>query len=267
MNIQNRNPKISIIIAVYNGSDTMQACIDSVIGQKYTNKELIIIDGGSDDGTIELIRSYDNYIAYWVSEPDRGIYDAWNKGLERSSGEWICFLGSDDSLATCETLSKMVNILIQDKTIDFLSGKARLFNKDGKLKRIKGLPWQWSQFKRFMGVIVHPGALHCIRLFNYYGKFDTNYQIAGDYEFLLRAGPELNAKFIPEIVVNMSISGSSSRFPFKTCYEAFIIQKKSKYIGLFDAYINLIFILIKYYAGKIKYDLFWFLLKNSEQEK
>ncbi|MEQ1667696.1 MAG: glycosyltransferase [Sulfuriferula sp.] len=88
-------PLISIIIAVYNGKATLQQCIDSVVQQTYSNKELIIIDGGSKDGTVELLEENRNKFSYWESEPDRGIYNAWNKGLTQAKGEWICFLGAD----------------------------------------------------------------------------------------------------------------------------------------------------------------------------
>ena len=89
-------PLFTIIIAVFNGAKTLQQCIDSVAQQSYPNKQLIIIDGGSTDGTVELLQANDQSISYWVSEPDAGIYNAWNKGLKQANGEWICFLGADD---------------------------------------------------------------------------------------------------------------------------------------------------------------------------
>jgi glycosyltransferase involved in cell wall biosynthesis len=82
-------PLISVIVAVYNGAKTLQRCIDSVSDQTYPNKELIIIDGGSTDGTIEIIRSNQDQITYWQSEPDNGIYHAWNKALDHASGDGI----------------------------------------------------------------------------------------------------------------------------------------------------------------------------------
>ena len=267
MNIQNGSPLVSIIIAVYNGADTLEACLKSVIEQTYINKELIIIDGGSVDATVDLIRAYEKHITYWVSEPDRGIYDAWNKGLERSSGEWICFLGSDDSLATCNTLERMVDQINKDTSIEFLSGSARLYYSDGQLKRVKGKSWQWPQFKRNMGGIVHPGSFHSKNLFDCYGKFDTSYQIAGDYDFLLRMGPKLKASFFPEVVVNVGLSGASNKYAVKACLEAYKAHIQCDYINKREAQIYLLLILIKYYAGLIKYGIiirFRKLLKNFE---
>ncbi|MDA3897412.1 MAG: glycosyltransferase [Desulfobacteraceae bacterium] len=89
-------PKISIIVVVFNGAQTLERCLYSVVHQIYPCKELIIMDGGSTDGSVELLKRYDSQIKYWESKPDRGIYHAWNKALEHAEGEWICFIGSDD---------------------------------------------------------------------------------------------------------------------------------------------------------------------------
>lgn len=89
-------PIVSIIVSVLNGKTTLQQCIDSVERQTYPNRELIVIDGGSRDGTLELLAENGGKISAWVSAPDRGIYNAWNKGLALAQGKWICFLGADD---------------------------------------------------------------------------------------------------------------------------------------------------------------------------
>src|SRR3990172_6849742 len=100
-------PLISIIVAVYNGKATLQQCIDSVAQQTYPNKELVIIDGGSNDGTVELLEKNRSKFSYWISEPDRGIYNAWNKGLVQAHGEWVCFLGADDYLWDATVLGRI----------------------------------------------------------------------------------------------------------------------------------------------------------------
>ena len=91
-------PLISIVVSVFNGADTLQQCIDSVTDQTYPAVELIVIDGGSTDGTREILLRNASKLAYWVSEPDRGIYHAWNKALVHAQGDWISFLGADDYL-------------------------------------------------------------------------------------------------------------------------------------------------------------------------
>ncbi|MDL5501794.1 MAG: glycosyltransferase, partial [Candidatus Methanoperedens sp.] len=98
---------------VYNGAKTLQRCIDSVSNQSYLNKELIIIDGGSTDGTIEILRSSQDKITYWQSGPDNGIYDAWNKALDHARGDWICFLGSDDYLWKSNVFEEIMPHLVK----------------------------------------------------------------------------------------------------------------------------------------------------------
>ncbi|MGZ8195151.1 MAG: glycosyltransferase, partial [Methylosarcina sp.] len=85
---QTRLPLISIVVAVYNGREVLQQCVDSIASQTYKNKELIVIDGGSKDGTVDLLMKNQDRIGYWLSEPDKGIYNAWNKALPKVRGEW-----------------------------------------------------------------------------------------------------------------------------------------------------------------------------------
>ena len=135
-------PLITIIIAVFNGAKTLQQCIDSVAQQSYSNKQLIIIDGGSSDGTVDLLQANDQSISYWVSEPDKGIYSAWNKGLLKAEGEWICFLGADDYFLGVQALEMMsthlelipINILV-------VYSQIMLVNHQGDNLYSVGEPW------------------------------------------------------------------------------------------------------------------------------
>ena len=111
----NSQPRISIITTTLNAEATIEATILSVATQSYRNFEHIIIDGGSTDRTLELIRQHANKLSYWVSEPDSGIYDAMNKGISRSTGDWLYFLGADDILLNC--LHRVVPALTDAHTI------------------------------------------------------------------------------------------------------------------------------------------------------
>lgn len=113
-------PKITIITAVYNRVDKIEQCISSVVSQTYDNFEYIIIDGGSTDGTVDVIKKYDEQIAYWYSGPDSGIYDAWNKGLSRATGEYINFIGSDDAMLGTRVLENVVEKIKPED--DFICG-------------------------------------------------------------------------------------------------------------------------------------------------
>ena len=97
--------KISIVTVSYNAAETIEQTISSVVNQTYENIEYIIIDGGSTDGTVDIIRKYEDRIAYWVSEPDKGIYDAKNKGIDAATGDYIYFLGADDILLNLPIIS------------------------------------------------------------------------------------------------------------------------------------------------------------------
>lgn len=197
-------PLISIIVAIFNGKATLQQCIDSVAQQTYPNKELIIIDGGSTDGTIELLEENRNKFSYWISEPDHGIYNAWNKGLAQAHGEWICFFGADDYLWDATVLERVVAQLVMlPASIRVAYGQIMLISDDGQMPYSIGEPWERVKesfrSKHFMD-IPHVGTMHRRSLFEQHGKFDESFRIAGDYELLLRELKSGDAVYIPEII-------------------------------------------------------------------
>ena len=206
-------PLITIIIAVFNGAKTLQQCIDSVSQQSYANKQLIIIDGGSTDGTVELLQANDQSISYWVSEPDKGIYNAWNKGLLQAKGEWICFIGADDYFWDSLVLERMsTQLLIVPLNIRVVYGQIMLLNIDGENLYKIGKPWLKvkKRFKQIM-CIPHPGLMHRSSLFEQHGQFDESFRIAGDYELLFRELQTANAMFIPNLItIGMREGGVSS---------------------------------------------------------
>jgi glycosyltransferase involved in cell wall biosynthesis len=201
------NKKISIIISVLNAHKTLKACLESIINQNFTDWELIIIDGGSTDPTLEIIKDYSEFLSYWISEKDTGIYNAWNKALKKSNGEWICFIGSDDILLpnSLENLYKLANI----NDVNFICSRVMMVNESGINVGAIGKRWNYYNFKNGLG-IVHCGALHHKSLF-YENYFDETYKIAGDFEFLLRVGKFIKPAFLNEITVEMCNSGVSRR--------------------------------------------------------
>ncbi|WP_219995008.1 glycosyltransferase family 2 protein [Thermodesulfovibrio sp. Kuro-1] len=210
-------PLITVITVVLNGEKYLEQTIQSVINQTYPNVEYIIIDGGSTDGTLDIIKKYEDYIDYWVSEKDRGIYDAMNKGVKVALGSWIGFLGSGDfyfSSALVDYVMSDINSELKD--CEYLSSRIGLM-KNNKIVRIIGQEWNWRVFKKYMNV-AHVGSLHSINLFKKYGLFDNSFKIAGDYEFLLRPKSELKARYIDKITATMNIEGISNR-NIKVFYE------------------------------------------------
>lgn len=185
-------PLISVIIAVYNGAKTLPRCIDSISNQTYPNKEIIIIDGGSTDGTVEIIRSNQDKITYWRSEPDNGIYNAWNKALDHVNGDWICFLGSDDYLWKNDVFEEISPHLIKAESQDIrmVYGQVARVTEDDEISCIDGFSWKYTWRSIIVDGIctfTHQGMFHHRSLFELYGKFDESFKIAGDYELLIRA--------------------------------------------------------------------------------
>lgn len=199
---QTSSPLISIVVATYDNSATLQQCIDSVVKQTYPHKELIVIDGGSKDGTVELLEVNSQKIRYWISEPDRGIYHAWNKALVKAEGEWLCFLGADDYFWDEHVLSLMAAQLRKvSPRIGVVYGQIMLVNDKGeRLYRI-GKPWERLKPRFQHGMCIpHPGLMHRRSIFERHGGFNESFRIAGDYELLLRELKAADAVFVPEVV-------------------------------------------------------------------
>lgn len=237
--------QITIITATYNAELVLENLIQSIIPQKNEKIEFIIIDGNSKDNTIEIIKKYGGYIDFWISEPDKGIYDAWNKGIKAATGDWIMFIGADDELMP-DALSTYIRYLKQNlnsSELDILTSKRRMIDQSGKEIRVVGGKWIWPQCLKGM-MISHPGAMHNKRLFDTYGNYDTSYRIAGDYELLLRPKDSIKADFIDEITIVVSEGGISDSFEgIKEHYRAVTQHQPSErfYLFLNDAITTLKF--------------------------
>jgi glycosyltransferase involved in cell wall biosynthesis len=208
------SPLITIIVAVFNGSKTIQRCIDSVVCQNYPRKELIIIDGGSTDGTINILKSNQINITYWESKPDRGLAHAWNKALLHAHGDWILFLGADDYFFEENSLSIAASYLKQAETEDIriAYGQVKLMTPSGDLLGIRGKPWENAKKRFFFDNrhIHHQGVFHHKNIFRIHGPFDEFFRDVGcDYEMLLRELKTGKALFIPHIVTVATTGGVS----------------------------------------------------------
>jgi len=227
-------PLISIIIAVFNCAKTLQQCIDSVAQQTYANKELIIIDGGSKDGTVDVLESNRDKLGYWLSEPDNGIYNAWNKGLSQAKGEWICFLGADDYFWDAQVLERMAAQLVTvPADIRVAYGQIMLLNNAGENLYPIGEPWQGvkERFKQVMS-IPHPGLMHRRSLFERHGNFNESFRIGGDYELLLRELKAADAVFVPGLIMVGMRQGGLSSSPANSVESMWDIRRAQKMHGL-----------------------------------
>ncbi len=212
---QQDGPLISIITATFNAALCLPDAIRSVRAQRYPNVEWIVIEGGSTDATVELLSANETAIDYWVSEPDDGIYNAWNKGLAKATGDWICFLGADDYFWGELTLQQVAPRLAEiDENVLVAYAQITLLNGKGESIHLAGEPWEKikSRFNQIM-CLNHQGVLHRRRLFELHGKFDESFRIAGDYELLLRELPKGDAEFLPGIIFAGMRQGGVSSSP------------------------------------------------------
>ncbi len=204
---------VSVVVAVKNGARNLQRCLDSIAEQTGIHAETIVIDGGSLDGTPAILERNSARLSYWCSEPDTGIYAAWNKALRRSKGVWICFLGSDDVFHDIHALRDLL-AAAQASAGRFrvVYGRINLVTARGAVAQTVGKPWAASQQEFLDGFMIpHPGMLHHRLLFEAHGYFDESYRIAGDYEMLLREFRKREPLFVNRVIVDMQLGGASVR--------------------------------------------------------
>jgi len=229
-------PSVSVIIAVFNRAATLQSCLDSIFEQTAQSLETIVCDGGSSDGSREILEAHRTRLTYWQSQPDRGVPHAWNTALTHATGEWVCFLGADDRFAKRDTVATLLDA-VRDPAINYVSGQAILVDDHGRVRRIVGTRWDWERMKHYQH-IAHPGSLHRSDLFVRYGNFDESYPIAFDYDFLLRVGRDIRAAFVAEPVTLMGMSGQSNTQAWRAFRENRRIQASHPEIGITAAAIN-----------------------------
>jgi len=189
---------------VYNGGKTLEESILSVINQTYKNIEYIIIDGASSDNTLEIIKKYEDKIDYWLSEPDKGIYDAMNKGINLATGEYIALLNSDDwyELNACKIVADKIN----DMEADIYYGMMRIIDEeDKKLLFIYG----YTDKILHQYMIAHPTCFIKKSVYKLY-QYDIKYRSASDYDFMIRLkNKHYRFIFIECIIANYRLGGMS----------------------------------------------------------
>ena len=202
-------PLVSIITVVRNGIKHLEQAIQSVLNQTYDNIEYIIIDGGSTDGTLDIIHSYDNQIAYWVSEPDEGISDAFNKGIANSAGNIIGIVNADDWLSENQ-IETGVMALVQSSA-DFVFGNLLFHDSNGEIKyKMYGDPDYANIITSKMPYLCHPTVLAKRAAYEKIGLFDVKLNIAMDYEWLLRLHKQGGkGMYVKNLTGHMRVLGAS----------------------------------------------------------
>ena len=238
---------ISIITVCLNAANFIEQTISSVLSQSYPNLEYIIIDGGSTDGTVEIIRKYESDLMYWHSKPDRGLAHAFNLGLSQAHGEWILYLNADDYFSDPQVVESMAPHLLAHGDADVVFGRVALAPRQQSIRpeaqALCGKDWQWRQF-RFICTIPHQAAFTNRKYFERVGFFNEKLRIAMEYEHYLRSGPDLRTVYVNKIISIMRRGGLSLNNVDLTLKEwriAQIINHSSSYLLIWANYMARIF--------------------------
>lgn len=225
-------PKLSIITVNLNNSEGLQKTIESVISQTYTDFEYIIIDGGSTDGSVDIIKKYTDKITYWVSENDSGIYNAMNKGIKVAKGEYCQFLNSGDALFSNVILNKVAENIINEYKIYY--GNVQRIYSDGRTV-IKTYPEELS-FSFFIdSALAHQSVFIKRTLFYDFFFYNEKYKILADWDFLVYAICKKNTpyKFLDFNVSDYNMNGISSQKESREVMKKERIETYNKYFPLF----------------------------------
>ena len=182
------HPKFSIITVTYNALKVLEDTIQSVVFQTYRNMEYIIVDGGSKDNTLEVAEKYRNHISQLISEPDKGLYDAMNKGIRLATGDYICFLNAGDELHENETLQKIVHTLKGKNLPDVIYGETAIVDEEGHFLHMRRLSTperlDWKSFKQ--GMLVCHQAFWTRRELAIDVLYDLHYRFSADFDWCIR---------------------------------------------------------------------------------
>ena len=203
-------PKISILMATWNCNPLLSAFFRSLEEQSPGGWELLILDNCSSDGLPQLVRQYQvahpDHLIRFSSQADVGIYDAWNRGVELARGTYLCFIGSDDTFVSPESLQHLLGLT--SSSVDLITVRNSYYSANGRFLRDWGNSWRWERMRESMN-IAHPGMLVRRDLFIKYGLYDINFKICGDYEWFLRLPATLSSIHSDLSVLKIVQSGVS----------------------------------------------------------
>jgi len=207
---------ITVVTATFNAADQLPYTLASMRQQSFRDVEWLVVDGGSADGTVELLRENADLVNWWISEPDRGIYDAWNKACSHARGEWLLFLGAGDELAGADTLEMCAaHLRVVGTSMTLVYGRQVLLSPQTRsVIEVFGAPWEAIRRKWEIGrpaLPPHGATFHRKALFVDAPPFDLRFPIAADSHFLLRHIRQCPPAFIPLDVTRSPLGGVSLR--------------------------------------------------------
>lgn len=213
-------PKVSIITACYNSEKHIEDTIKSVRDQSYDNIEYIIVDGASSDSTMRIVNHYADNLNIIISEPDNGVYDAFNKGIAAATGEIIYFLNSDDYIFDLYTIEEVAGVFLENPELKILYGNVMILDGASGYTHIKGKKLSMDALKEGE-MMPHQGVFVKKELFFKYGLFDTRYKIRSDFDFMIKCFPkeEQQALYIDKIIAVYREGGLSTNAKFRYLFE------------------------------------------------
>lgn len=259
-----KKPKISIITVCYNSEAHIEEALQSVINQSYENKEYLVIDGGSTDGTLSIIEKYRDKIDYFVSEPDKGISDAFNKGIRAATGDIIGILNSDDFMMP-EALEKVA--VQYEKDVDLYRGYTLVWNEKRNTKRYM-YPNHHFSIPPCRAIICHESSFIAKRLYEEIGLYKVDYKYEMDLDLFVRIYKKKNlkVKMMDVCVMTFRTGGTSSASAMKMKEERVRLIKENGGTGL-DVFMFLSYHQIKYITKIVYWSITKWLKKGSDDEK
>lgn len=229
-------PLVSVITVSYNRADTLADTIRSVLAQTYSNIEYIVIDGGSTDGTLDIVRHYDDRIDYWLSEPDAGIYDAINKGIRTARGDYIGMLNSDDYYSSDGSIAAIVSAL-RGGDFDAVHGNLKIVSREdtSRIERYYRLSGFSPGHLRYGIIPAHP-TFYCKRsLYEKAGPYKIDYRVSADAEMIIRTilGTPAKLGYIDQDLVTMRSGGISNNGMLGRIHQNFEIVRACRENGVY----------------------------------
>lgn len=247
----NNTVKFTIITITYNAAQWLERTILSILSQSYGNIEYVIIDGASTDGTVDIIRQYASGISFWISEPDKGLYDAMNKGLQHATGDYVWFINAGDTLPHADLVQRIAQKIEKRKQLpDVIYGETAIVDANGKMLGMRRLrppkKLSWKSFR--MGMLVCHQSFIARR--EIAPLYDLNYRLSADYDWCIRCLKE--AKYVcntNQILSNFLEAGMSTQQRKASLKERYAIM--CKYYGKFATTLLHGWFAVRFYAAKL----------------
>jgi glycosyltransferase involved in cell wall biosynthesis len=243
-------PTFSIITITYNAERVLERTLLSVLGQSYPHIEYIVVDGKSSDGTVEMIRQYASGLSYWVSEPDKGLYEAMNKGLQKATGDYVWFMNAGDTLYSADTVRQVAALLKGQAGLpDIIYGETALAGEKGEalgMRRLKApKKLSWKSFR--MGMLVCHQSFIVKRTLA--PRFDMQYRYSSDFDWCIRCMKAAKTIFHTQMVLSNFLDGGLSTTQRKTSLkERYHIM--CKYYGMPSTILLHLWFAVRFYAAK-----------------